>query len=723
MSNKYKNIFKPCVLKNGVILKNRICYSNGQQTFNGGPVNGPAEAMITDLGIFARSGASLMNWGHFGPMGGGARPRTGSPINKKDVRARGERFVQISRAPAPGSAASFDYDDGRTWNLLGQAAQAAHLYDTRLIVKLGAAFPKGISLNGIEEKQERMIWPLPLDDERYATPPLAMDNPLREDIGVGTSGLTAPDMETLKKQIATREQIEDCIEDVVDMCVRYMNAGFDGMSLRGDRWGLNASTNIREDEYNGEIEARGLFQYQLYKRIKEVCGDRFLIEVVMPGSSDHGHDGQLPSGYTEEEFIRFMKLVEDVIDIVEIREPTGIGYQCMAYNSQPGIHSSLDIARHLREAGFSKTIAVNGGYHDPDEMEQIISEGIVDLVSTARSFRAEPEFLEKLRSDGREVPTPCLRCNKCHGSWDSVNICSVNPRDSLNHRIPLIVREPKTSKKVAVIGGGLIGMRAASFAAERGHSVTVFERSSLLGGKAAYYAPLYPGKWTMDKYLKWCIDELSRRGVTDIRLNTEPDPEDITAEGFDAVIACTGSREKRPPISGADAEGVLLNEDIYYGNAEAGKSVIIVGGGDVSTETAMYLASIGKDVTVLTRQDVLMIKQFYAHGPHMSYTAVVNDLGYGGNAGCWTAYDNLKPVLHAQTLHVTPHSVTYLKDNSEITIKADTVIVSGGYKPCAEDALKYADCTDEFYMAGDCRVDSDCLFTGNAGAYGRAVML
>ncbi len=721
----YKNVFKPLVLRNGVVLKNRICYSNGQQTFSASPSNGPDELMMTDLAMFARSGASLMSWGHFGSMGGGAAPRPKMEIDKKAIRASGKRVVTDSPFPGPGTAAAYDYSDGRTWNMIGQAAQTAHLYDTRILVKLGAAFPKGKCLNGIEEFDERLIFPLPTaeKDIRFTVPNDATSNPMYTVwMGIVGAGEKAPTMEQLKAKIATKEEIHDAIEDVVDMCQRYKNAGFDGMSIRGDRWGVNACTNIREDEYGGEIEGRGRFMLELFTKIKEVCGPKFLIEVVMPGDSTHGHDGQLPHGYTEEEFIRLMRLLEDVIDIVEIREPIGCGYQCLGYNSQLHSHVSAGIAKDLRAAGFTKAIAVNGGYHDPDEMEEILAEGSVDLISTVRSFRAEPNFMEKLRSGGAEAPTPCIRCNKCHGSYEGRNVCSVNPKDSLNHRIPLIVNAPKRSKKVAVIGGGLIGMRTACLAAERGHHVTVFEKDSKLGGKAAYYSPIYPGLWPINRYLNWLIGETERRGV-EVRLNTAPEPEDLKQEGYEAVIACTGSQEKRPPIKGADAPGVWKNEDIYYGNVEPGNQVVIVGGGVVSTETAMYLASRGKDVTVLSRQEILMKNCFYPHGPYFGNLLYVPELGYGREGPCWTKYDNLKPIYNAFTKKITPHSATYVKDGKEQTIEADTVLVSGGFEPLLDEAMRYSEITPEFYTAGDVRFDCSCLMQGNYTAYGRAIML
>lgn len=716
MAVTYKNIFKPCVLGNGVILKNRICFSNGQQSRVAGPEGGPNEAMIDDAALFVRGGASLINFGHFGSQGGGAVPKELPAVDKKAIRASGERVVKEDKLEPFGGAPSYNYNDPRTFNLVGQVAEAVHLYDGKILVKLGASFPRGVSLNGVQEFEELMLYPIPDSEPRL---------PKSSHFAAPTpQGVPAPTLEELRSRVATKEQIKDVIEDVVDMCMRYKNVGFDGMSFRGDRWGLNACTNVREDEYNGEVEARGRFQYELYSRVKEVCGPEFLIEVVMPGDSTHGHDGQLPHGYTEEEFIRFMKYVEDVIDIVEIREQTGMGYQCLAYNSELNTHKTLDIAKHLREAGFKKTIAVNGGYNDPDEMERIISGGIVDLISTSRTFRAEPDFLEKLRSKGKEVPTPCLRCNKCHGSYEGVGVCSVNPKDALHHRLPLIVKDAVASKKVAIIGGGPIGMRTTCFAAERGHQVTLFEKSSKLGGKPGYYAYLYPDKWAVKRYIDWLLEELERRGITDIRLNCEPMPEDLTREGFDAVIACTGSHEVCPPIEGADAEGVWKNEDVYLGNIVPGNKVIIVGGGDVSAETAMYLGSTGREVTVLTRQSQLMSKkQGYIHGPQMTNLIYMPEYGYGGYAPCYTKYESIKPIFEATTTRITPHAVTYVRDGKECTIEADTVIVSGGYKPYADEALQYSECTSEFYMAGDCRIDSDCLMLGNRGGYGRAIML
>ena len=711
--SEYEKIFRPCALKNGVVLKNRLIYPNAQQSYITGTESSPNEAMIADLAEFCRSGASLMNFGHFGNLGGGAAAHTGDEKKKNQLRMMDPAY----KKEYPEQAPFFDYDDARTWNMVAQIGETAHMFGTKLLVKMAPSFPKGVTYDGGDAKT---LFPAPVGDDRLASWQEIED--AFPHIFPWAAKSTNMTVEQMKARIATKEQIRTAIEETARMCQIYQHFGWDGVSMRGDRF-IDASTNLREDEYGGCVENRGRLLLEAFQKIKETCGPDFIIEVAMPGEAPYGHDAQLPHGYTEEEAIRFLKMVEPYMDLVEIRERSGCGYQNHGYNSQLTKHHCLVYAKDLRDAGFKGTIAVNGGFNDPDDMEQILADGVVDLISCGRTFRAEPNFMGKLRSGGKEVPTPCLRCNKCHGPESGVCGCSVNPKDAMIHRIPSIIPAAGRSRKVAVIGGGPIGMRAACFAAERGHQVTIFEKDSRLGGKVGYYGALYPQKWPLERYLSWMTGELKRRGVTDIRLNTEPKPEDLKAEGFDAVLACTGSHEKRPAIEGADTKGVWLDEDVYFGHVVPGDKVVIVGGGSVATETAMYLASLGKDVTILTRQEVLMKGEFRIRGPHMAYEVIEPELGYGGIGGAWVKYGNLKPVYRAVTRKITPTSVTYEKGGSEVTIQADTVIVSGGYSAYADEAMRYAECTKEFYIIGDADKNCTSLMEGNRRAYGLVSLL
>lgn len=689
---RYQKIFEPYKLPTGDVLKNRIIYPNAQQTYVVGPETYPTFPMIDDMAEFCYSGASLMCVGQFDPRGGGAAP---GKHTKKKIG-----FPQ------------FDYEDPGTWNYLSQQAYAAHFYHTKLLVKIAPAFPQGYSYWGGDAGS---LFPAS-DDPRLRKPVRGMN-----DFQKKKAQFT---LEEMKKRCAPKEMIQEVIQDLVDLCKMYKQAGWDGISFRADRF-IDACTNVRDDEYGGEIENRGRFQLELYTAIKEACGEEFIIEIALMGNSPYGHDAIIPHGYTEEEFIRFVKLVEPVIDICEVREQSGVGYQCCNWNSEKTVHPCVQWAKDLRAAGFAKTIAVNGGFTDADDIEAILREGTIDLVSCGRAFRAEPRFMQKLETQGKEVPAPCVRCNKCHGDPTKPMIasCAVNPKNALANHIPVIDKPAIRSKKVAVIGGGPIGMRAACFAAEKGHDVTLFEKEPELGGKVRYYGSLYKMQWAMNDYKDWLIGELDRRGVK-VVLNCAPDPEDIKAQGFEAVIACTGSLEKRPPVEGADAPGVWQDQDVYMGKAEIGDKVVVVGGGTVATETAMHLASLGKDVTVLTRSFVLMPKEARPHGPHTQFEFIDPKLGYGGVGAAWFIYDNLKPIYEVTTTKITPNSVTYVdQEGKETTIECDSVVVSGGYEPCVDEAMKYATCTPQFLTAGDCDYKSDQLISGNTGAWGASVLL
>ena len=134
--------------------------------------------------------------------------------------------------------------------------------------------------------------------------------------------------------------------------------------------------------------------------------------------------------------------------------------------------------------------------------------------------------------------------------------------------------------------------------------------------------------------------------------------------------------------------------------------------------TAMYLADIGKDVTVITRNDTLMKREARAGGLHNVHEVHFEDLGYGILGPIWCIYDNLSPVFEAKTTKVTPNSVTYIaKDGTEVTVECDSVVVTGGYAANIESAISYGTCTAEFYMAGDVEADKKgCLQQGNLTA-------
>lgn len=698
MSFRYEKMFTPYRLSDKITLKNRVTSPNGQHAQNQGPETYPSEIQMAEMAEFCTSGASLICFGHFGKFGGGA-------IGNRNLGEKNDK----AHIPI------YDYDDPAVHNYLSQVAATAHMCGTKVLVRIGVGrdWPKGYNYGGGDA---RSLFPLP---EGVWFPVFGKPTPAKPDPKNMPKRLTREEMIA---RICPKELIKEVIDEMVELLKKYKSWGWDGVSFRCDRY-IDADTNLRTDEYGGEVENRGRFCKELFAAIKKEIGPDFIVEAAMPSRADHGHDGEMPHGYTLEEAIRFVKLIEDDIDIIQFREQTGAGYQCGSYNSRPNVHPCLDDCRALKEAGVKCTVAANAGFLDPDEIEAALESGACDLVSTARAFIAEPQFMQKLAS-AQERPVPCLRCNRCHGTGTApwLAVCSVNPTMGMVHRLPGIIKPVLETKKVAVIGGGPIGMRAACFAAERGHRVTLYEKTGYLGGKLKF-ADLYAFKWTYKDYRLWLIDELARRGV-EVKTNCCPTPDMLRAQGYDAIIACTGSREKRPAFEGADAAGVWTSEDVYEGRAQIGQKVVMVGGSEVPAETAMYLAELGKDVTILTRGDMLMPHEFRPHGPYQQYAIKLPGLDYGGTGPAWVIYPNFTPVYEATTLRVTPNSVTYVKDGVETTVDCDSVIVNGGYESCIEEALQYAGSAPVFYLAGDVEGDvCSNIQQGNVSAYGKACML
>lgn len=666
--NSYTQILSPYTLRNGVVLKNRLLSPNVLQGLLQGPENFPAEPIIYEATEFCSAGAALFSFRHWAvPFGGGS---------VGDRKSKDRAHIPI-----------VDYDNPAVHNYLCQVAEQAHMFGSKILIRLWPDFPKGYSYGGGK-------------------------NPY---ISFGD-------------EIFPKERFPELYGQIIALLKKYKEWGFDGLNFRMDSL-LQQDSNRRSDEYGGEIENRGRFEYELFGEIKRELGKDFLIEGILHSSQPHGYDNTLKHGYTEEEAIRFIKMIEDRIDILQVREAGIVLAHPIGYTHEEHCYRSLDFCRKLKAKGVKVPLAANGGFQDPEDMEKALQEGVCELFSCGRAFIAEPEYVKKLLSNGKEKITPCIQCNKCHGPKEGpmLSYCSVNPRIGMGHRLPALVKPSGEKKKVAVIGGGPIGMRAACYAAERGHEVTLFEKTGYLGGKLKH-ADVYSFKWPIRNYRLWLTEELERRGV-EVRLNCEPDPKDISKEGFEAVIAATGSIAKLPDIpgvkqeDGSAAEGIWTCEDVYEGRAELGENIVMVGGSETSMETAMHLCRNGHNCIVLTRQDKLCHDCHSNHYVWYSYIYTDPEKGYGELLPEWERYDNLTGITGVKVTAVTPKSVTYWKDNMEATINCDSVIINGGQEKQKANALRYAEDVAEFYLAGDVEDTCSDLQKGNRSAFAKAILL
>ena len=250
-------------------------------------------------------------------------------------------------------------------------------------------------------------------------------------------------------------------------------------------------------------------------------------------------------------------------------------------------------------------------------------------------------------------------------------------------------------------------MEAAIVCADRGHNVTLYEKEPALGGQLRH-ADYASFKWAVRDYKDYLINELGRRGVI-MRLGHCVTPEELAAEGFDAVIAATGASPKTIPVPGGDDPNVFLAADIYGREHELGHRVLLVGGSETGTETGMYLAECGHDVTVLTRQKRLLHD---AHQMHYPETIPIR----------YNRMENFHTLTQAETLSVTPVSVTYRKDGETHTLAADSVVICGGMESRQADALQYAGTAKEFYVIGDARKPAN-IYRSVRSAFGIASMI
>ncbi len=426
------------------------------------------------------------------------------------------------------------------------------------------------------------------------------------------------------------QRIEGMINDFVYQCSELKRIGFDGvtfyMSYRASILANSISPvlNQRKDEWGGDtLEERARLPLEVFRRVKEACGQNFLIEIQTSAEEEQ-------PGYDIEYWLDFCQLCEGLVDIFQVRGWDGSYTHVTGLVSSKEAPVNLKYAEAFKKRGIKALVAPVGGFGDPDTMEQFLAEGKTDLIAMARQYTADTSFMEKLQQGRGQDVTPCLRCM---GKCDSP-CCSVNPYYGLL-KDPNMFPPTEGGKKVAIIGGGASGMRAAMAAVQRGHKVTLFEKSSQLGGQARF-ARFADFKWNMADYLQWMIRQTESCGC-EILLNTEATPELIARGNYDAIICALGSQPKNIPVQGADTANVWMVDDVFGREAELGKNVVVVGGGQAGRETALYLARAGHKVTMLTRG-----QEIFTDNNHCIYAEV----------HAYESEENLTTVEFAQTTEV-----------------------------------------------------------------------
>lgn len=386
--------------------------------------------------------------------------------------------------------------------------------------------------------------------------------------------------------------IEKQIADIATAAARAREAGYDGVEIMGSEgYLLNEflapHTNRRSDGWGGDFAHRMRLPVEVVRRTRAVVGADFIL-IYRLSMID-----LVPEGQTWDEVVRLARAVEAAgATIIN----TGIGWHEARV---PTIATSVPRAaftwltrRLMGEVGIP--LVASNRINAPEVAEAVLAEGAADMVSMARPFLADAEFLAKAKAGRAGAIVPCIACNQAcldHTFERKVASCLVNPR--AGHETELVYAPTPRPRRIAVVGAGPAGIAAALVAARRGHAVTLFERAAAIGGQLDM-ARRIPGKEEFEGLLAYYRRAVAAAGI-DLRLGTEASP-DLLAP-FGAVIVATGVRPRDPGIPGRQLPHVLGYVDVLRGRAPVGERLVIVGAGGIGFDVATFLAQDGPSPT------------------------------------------------------------------------------------------------------------------------------
>lgn len=411
---------------------------------------------------------------------------------------------------------------------------------------------------------------------------------------VAPSALQAP-ISPLTPHPLTGEEVLATIEDFVSAAGLAQSAGYDGVEIMGSEGYLinefvTLRTNQRTDEWGGSYENRMRFATEIVRRTRERVGENFII-IFRLSMLD-----LVEGGSTLSEVIQLAQAVEKAgATIIN----TGIGWHEARIPT---------IATSVPRAGFAWVtkklmgkvgipLVATNRINTPEVAEQLLADGTANMVSMARPFLADPFFMRKA-SEGRsdEINT-CIGCNQAcldHTFGGKTSSCLVNPRAC--HETEIVIEQTLEAKKLAVVGAGPAGLAFALTAAERGHSVTLFEAAEEIGGQFNI-AKQIPGKEEFNETIRYFGKQIQLRGI-ELRLNTRASAESLLAEGFDQIILSTGVTPRIPEIDGVDHASVLSYLDVLRDKKPVGAKVAILGAGGIGFDVAEFITAEGTSATL-----------------------------------------------------------------------------------------------------------------------------
>ena len=507
----------------------------------------------------------------------------------------------------------------------------------------------------------------------------------------------------------TVEEIRSIVKSFGDGAYNAKRGGFDGVEIHAvhegyllDQFAISMF-NQRTDEYGGSLENRLRFAKEIVEEIKSRCGEDFPVALRFSVKSmiKDWREGALPG----EEFTEMGRDIEEGLQAAKLLVEYGydaldtdVGTYDAWWWNHPPMYQKKGLFRpycKMVKEVVNVPVLCAGRMDDPDMALEALEKGECDIISLGRPLLADPDYVNKLRAGRVKEIRPCISCQEgCMGriqEYSMIN-CAVNPQAARER--DMAYAPVLTSRKVLVVGGGVAGCEAARVLAVRGHRPEVYEKGGCLGGN------LIPGGAPEFKeddlaLAAWYADALERLHVP-VHLNHEVTKDEVLAGDWDAVIVATGSSPKT--FSLGDDDHVYTASQVLLKEKDCGESTVIVGGGLVGCETALWLARHGRKVTIVEALDKILA----VNGPlcHANKDMLERLVPFNG----------VEVVTGAKVKSYQNGVLTAETAEGEKKISCNSVILAVGYRE--EDSLyrQLEFDVPEIYLLGDARKVSNIMY-------------
>ncbi|AIP66242.1 NADPH-dependent 2,4-dienoyl-CoA reductase [Burkholderia thailandensis] len=529
---------------------------------------------------------------------------------------------------------------------------------------------------------------------------------------VAPSALKAP-INAFTPHALSASEVDATIDDFARCAALAQYAGYDGVEIMGSEGYLinefiAARTNHHDDEWGGPYENRIRFPVEIVRRVRERVGANFII-IYRLSMLD-----LVEGGSTLDEVIRLAQAIEAAGATIL---NTGIGWHEARI---PTIATKVPRAAY---AWVTKRLVGHVGIplvatnriNTPELAEQLLADGYCDMVSMARPFLADAQFVRKAREGRADEINTCIGCNQAcldHIFSGKITSCLVNPRAC--HETELAIEPAERRKRIAVVGAGPAGLSFAVTAAERGHAVELFEAQAQIGGQFNI-AKRVPGKEEFHETLRYFARQIELRGVT-LHLNTRADVARLAGGGFDEIVLATGVTPRVPDIDGIDHARVLGYLDVLRDGRPVGARVAVIGAGGIGFDVSEYLTQTGESASVAPSKfyaewgiDVGYDARGGVRAPHVDAASrnvhllqrKASKVGDGlGKTTGWIHRTSLKARRVAMSSGVSYERIDdaglHVRiDGEPQTLAVDSVVVCAGQEPLRElyDGLRAAGCS------------------------------